>query len=45
MSDYVIHKVGRATKVYQKENKIQKETLIQDLSEKLGESKIQMMKK
>ena len=37
--DYVIHKVGRATKAYQRENKIPKETLIKDISEKLGEAR------
>ena len=34
--DYIIHKVGRATKAYQKESKIQKDTKLQDLSEELG---------
>ena len=37
--DYIIHKVGRATKVYQKESKIQKDTKLQDLSEELDKAR------
>ena len=37
--DYIIHKVDRATKVYQKESKIQKDTKLQDLSEELGKAR------
>ena len=37
--DYIIHKVGRATKVYQKEVKIQKDTRLVDLTEELGNAR------
>ena len=37
--DYIIHKVGRATKAYQKESKIQKDTRLVDLTEELGNAR------
>ena len=37
--DYIIHKVGRATKAYQNESKLQKDTRLVDLTEELGNAR------